>query len=440
MNPHAPSERPPLPPSPPPAGRDPRPVHPRDWPQDRPRAWRAIFFLLVVLLVGRHGVLVARSLALSGPVDLGAYYLHTRMLWEGADPTDAGQLLAYGQRLGLRPLRGVNPPTYYFLFLPFALLPWAAARAIWVLLSEAALWGIGWIAWRELKKRGVGPVEGALGVAGFLAVFYPAQQSIALGQVDVFLGLAAAAMGLALARGRNTAAGILALLAAGTKIQLGAVLVFLILAGRIRREIWAVLVVGAVWLAGVLAIFGPQAVSSYLHFIAALSGKALDPDSVNYSLNGLLARTLLPRAGPAIANLTYTLLSAALALFSLWVVFLRRRPGELGHWLWVGFLFLAVWMISPFSEEHHLTWVLAPLLIACVQWAPRVGRVQAALFVSAVALIGVQYYPHTLWTQPDLLSELLRSSKFLGPAVLWSLSASALIGLRAAPGGPEGGP
>jgi len=403
-------------------------------------ALRGLLLLLVLLLVGRHLVLVLRAIVLSDPVDLGAYYLHARMLWEGANPGDAAKLMEYGERLGLRPLRGVNPPTFYFLFLPFALLPWPAARVLWVLLSEAALWGMGAIAWRELTRRGADRVVSALVVAGFAAVFYPAKQALALGQVDLLLGLAVAFMGLALAKGRSAAAGLLALLLGGVKIQLGAVIVFLALAGRLGRGAGAVALFGLVWLGGVLAVFGHQAVVSYLQFLAAHLGGGLNPDPTNYSLNGLLARTLLPRAGPSVAGAVYTLLAGAVTLASLWAIFSRRSPPEEGRWLWVGFLFLTVWMISPFSEEHHLAWVIVPLLVAAFERAPRAGRGEAGLFLLALLLSGVEHYPHSLWTGPGLLPDLLRSSKLLGPAVLWALSFRALIGFPAAPGRGVGPP
>ena len=388
---------------------------------------RTLLLLLVVLLVGRHVVLVMRIITITNPIDLWTYYLHTRMLWEGADPTDVGQLLLYGERLGLRPLRGVNPPTFYLLFLPLALLPWTVTRVVWLLLSESALGGIGWIVWTELKKRGADGVESALIVAGFVSVFYPVQQTLALGQVDLFVGLVVAAMGVALAKGQRTFAGILALVAGGIKVQLGAVAVFLILSGRVRRESWAILAGGGLWLGGVIAVFGFHTVTAYLQYLITFIGGGLDAMEVNYSLNGLLGRVLLPRVERAIAEATYTVLTMAVALFSLRVVLCCRNPGALGHWLWVGFLPLTVWMLSPLSEEHHLAWIIAPLLISCVDWAPRVSALQGALFILASVLIGVQYYPHSVWTGVDLFSDFLRSSKFLGPALLWALLSWVLL-------------
>lgn len=386
-----------------------------------------LLFLLVVLLVGRHLVLLLRVLTITHPIDLGTYYLHTRMLWERADPTDFAQLSLYGERLGFRPLRGVNPPTFYLLFLPFALLPWTVTRVIWLLLSEVALGGIGWIVWTELRQRGVDGVASALVVAGFVSVFYPVQQTLALGQVDIFLGLVLAVMSVTLAKEQKTVAGILALVTGCIKLQLGAIAVLFILSGRAQRGMWAILAFGGLWLGGVIAVFGLQAVTLYLQYIITVLDRGLEPNELNYSLNGLLGRVLLPRVERSIAEATYAVLAGAVTVVSLRVIFCCRNPGALGLWLWVGFLPLTVWLISPLSEEHHLAWIIAPLLISCVEWAPRVSFMQAALFILAAVLMGVQHYPHSVWTGTDLGSELLRSSKLLGPALLWALSAWALL-------------
>jgi len=388
---------------------------------------RTLLWLLVVLLVGRHVVLVIRVLTITNPIDLWTYYLHTRMLWEGSDPTDVRQLLLYGERLGLQPLRGVNPPTFSLLFLPLALLPWTVTQVVWLLLSEAALGGIGWIVWTELRKRGADGVESALIVAGFVSVFYPVQQTLALGQVDLFLGLVFAVMGVMLAKGQKTVAGLLGLVAGGIKPQLGVVVVFLILSGQLRRENWAILAFGGLWLGSVIVGFGFHAVTSYLQYLITFMGSGLDAMEVNYSLNGLLGRVLLPRVERATAEATYTVLTMAMALCSLRVVLCYRNSGARGHWLWVGFMPLTAWMISPLSEEHHLAWIIAPLLISCVEWASKVSALQGTLFILASILIGVQYYPHSVWTGVDLFSDFLRSSKFLGPALLWALSSWILL-------------
>lgn len=388
---------------------------------------RFLFFLLVLMLLGRHAVLVLRTAVLSDPVDLGTYYIHARMLWEGANPASPSDLLEYGRRVGLKPLTGVSPPTFSFLFLPLALLPWAAAKVLWTLLSQAALGGMGWIAWREMTNRGLPRWESALGVTGFLVVFYPAKQTLTLGQMDLLLGLAAACMGLALARGRGALAGILALVLGWMKIQLGAVLVFLIWMGRVRRELWVVAAFGLIWLGGTIAAFGLSSVVNYLQFLRDHLGKGLNPDSVNYALNGLLARALQPRAGPLVAEGLNTALTAGIAAATLWVLWTRRRHRGGDAWLETGFLLLSVWMISPLSEEHHLAWLIAPLLLAVTDPRLRESRLQAGLLLAALLLIGVEHYPHAIWKGPGLLPELLRSSKFFGPLALWVLAGRVLL-------------
>lgn len=387
---------------------------------------RPLFLILVLLLAGRHAVQVLRTMAMSDPVDLGTYYIHARMLWEGANPGHPPDLLEYGRRLGLKPLAGVSPPTFSFLFLPFALLPWRAAKVAWILFSQAALFGIGWIAWRELVRRSFPRWESALGVTGFLVVFYPARQTLTLGQVDLLLGLAAACMGLALARGKGALAGILALLLGWMKIQLGAVIVFLVWMGRLRRELWVVVLFGLLWLGGTVAAFGVQSVTHYLEFLRGHLGRGLNPDPVNYSLSGFLARVLLPRTGPAFAEGVNTVLTGVIALATLWILWGRRASRE-GAWLETGFLLLSVWMLSPLSEEHHLAWLIAPLLLAVTEPRLRGGRLQIALFLAALLLVGVEHYPHAIWKGPGLAAELLRSSKFAGPLVLWVLAAKALL-------------
>ncbi|MEK6710927.1 MAG: glycosyltransferase family 87 protein, partial [Nitrospinota bacterium] len=370
---------------------------------------RFLFLLVVLMLLGRHAVLVLRTAVLSDAVDLGTYYVHARMLWEGANPVNPPELLEYGRRLGLKPLAGVSPPTFSFLFLPFALLPWGAAKVAWTLAGQAALFGAGWIAWREMVARGLPRRESALGVAGFAAVFYPAKQTLTLGQMDLLLGLAAAGMGWAMARGRGVLAGILALALGWMKIQLGAVIVFLLWTGRVRRELGAVALLGLIWLGGAVAVFGGQPVIHYLEFLRDHLGKGLNPDSVNYSLNGLLARALQPRTGAAFAQGVNAILTAAIAVASFWVLWAARKSRE-GAWLEAGFLLLSVWMLAPLSEEHHLAWLIAPLLVAMTDPALREGRLQAALFLGALLLVGVEHYPHALWKGPGVLPELLRSS------------------------------
>jgi hypothetical protein len=322
--------------------------------------------------------------------DLFAYLTAARALLAGQDP-----YVIQGRFYYMYPL-----PVAVFA-LPLTLLPWKVAVALWFLLSVAALvWAGGVLAGLAREHLGLGPEvpRAALGAALWFLLFDPIQSDLVNGQVNFQLLLLDLLFLRALLRGRTArAAGFLAV-AVSIKITPALLLLFATARRRWAAIAGCLLATLALWLGPVILIGPDLLLRSYGTLLghilpSAAGGHFAAPHGVAFGLHGPLATLLGPRLGP----LGVRALAIALSLGALLTLELgaRRRPSA-GRdvWVFAGYL-LIILLATPFSEVHHLTYLvpamgLVGLLAVCRR--DRVGGRAAVGLAAAGALVWGGYF------------------------------------------------
>ena len=260
--------------------------------------------LLLLILVGGYSLVNYAYNAVINPaarigVDFPANYLSAELVSQGKNPFD---LAAFNQRAmdyGWQPDR-VTPFVYHPLFagamIPLLLLSPEGANALWVVLSQAALWG-------GLALFGLGLARGraawlangqwpawAVGTALLAANFRPLFTSLQSGRVDVWVLLLTALTFYLLARSRDVWAGLTLGVAILLKITPGFLLMYLVLTRRWRAVVSTLAVCGL--LAGMsLLLFGWD--TNYTFWAGVLPSLILGPESVpDPSLRSFFDRTV----------------------------------------------------------------------------------------------------------------------------------------------------
>ena len=195
------------------------------------RVLQALFLILAPLAVA---ILSVRSIRSS---DFRVYYYASRVLIEG-----------HGHLYG--PMSGIGWPQYYrysplflLVFVPFALLPFGSAVAVWAVLKCAALYFLA----RELGRRLNFPQRGYWWlVAMFLCGGFLVQE-LGLGNAQFLIFALVAAALLSLERGRWPAAFLLAL-AASIKIWPLFFVPYLVARRRTRLAAWTTAIIAGLTL------------------------------------------------------------------------------------------------------------------------------------------------------------------------------------------------
>lgn len=201
--------------------------------------------------------------------------------WERLYDTDIQRIAVQSVWPGSRFLVFANPPPAAWLILPFTLLPFGAALALWTALSVAVLVAVSWAfapAGRLAKAVFV------MSAVGFLPTFVMVE---AAPLSPVVLG-ATAACALLLKRGREIAAGVvLSLIIVKPNIAVLVPLAILC-AGHIRAfAAW----LGATAVLGVISLV-TIGTHGFLAFISVNVGLAGEAYHLNYSLADLLGGTV----------------------------------------------------------------------------------------------------------------------------------------------------
>lgn len=205
----------------------------------------ALFLLLASALLGVRGA----SRAWQSSSDFGLYYSSTVALVQGEDPYTPAGLEAIAEARGVPTQvigNAIAPPFTYVPLLPFALLDWPAAKALWLAcnLAGAALLFY-WLA----RLAGIPLALGrpiTLVWAGWVVGFAPLQTCIGFAQLAVLSSACCAGALLYHREGRWRAASVLWLVAGLLKPQLAAPLLLFFLYQRSWRVIGATFVGGAI--------------------------------------------------------------------------------------------------------------------------------------------------------------------------------------------------
>ena len=194
-------------------------------PDDRRPRRPGLFWVLGLLCVLALGMLAYRGMYrgfFSGS-DFGLYYSSTVAMVQTGDPYSPGPLRELAEERGVPTNvieNAIAPPICYTPLLPFAALPWPAARVLWActnLLAVVLLWY--WLMDLARIPRKRLSLEW-LGMTVLVAGFAPLQTNIAFGQLAV-LATAGIVGAIALAQqGRTRSAACLYVLAGLLKPQL----------------------------------------------------------------------------------------------------------------------------------------------------------------------------------------------------------------------------
>jgi alpha-1,2-mannosyltransferase len=289
---------------------------------------------------------------------------------------------ALGSRIHIADLaRFISPPPVAWVALPFTLLPFQAAFALWSALLLLALAGTWYLA---APGSGLPRLIHLAAAIGWLPVIYGLQ----LGQPELFVALGVAACYALLRADRPVWAGI-ALGALVLKPQLAFLVpAALLVGGRYKAFGGSVLAIGLLAVAAMIVV-GPGGVTAYeqrLNFAAGVP--------VNREL------TIAPIIGSLVAA---RVVQAAIAIWALALVYRFRKRGH--EWIFVPALIgglvaspylhlddlvmlgVAAWLYLRASPQPRWSWLVVLALVIAAEgipiWGPlpMIGGELAALLL-----------------------------------------------------------
>ncbi|MFT3898823.1 MAG: glycosyltransferase 87 family protein [Gordonia sp. (in: high G+C Gram-positive bacteria)] len=250
-------------------------------------------------------------------------------------------------------------PFSIFGFIPFAWLPEAVAKAVWIVGLLLALYATIMISFRSLGRTATWQLRVVAGsLVAVVLLLEPVRTTIWYGQINIFLMVVVLAD---LLRGDSRLRGVATGLTAGIKLTPGLFAVYLLLIRRTRAAI------------GVVVGFVVSVVLGFL-FLPGTSWdywtkKLRDSDRVgapltpgNQSLRGVLANLGDTNSPNTFAWLGLVVLGLAFGLGA--AVVAHRAGQELVGLSLVGLTSCAV---SPMAWGHHWVWFV-PLLVFALNW------------------------------------------------------------------------
>lgn len=329
-------------------------------------------------------------------LDLDVYRAGARTVLDGGSLYDAKLL---GQ------MDYTYAPISILIFIPFAWVPFGAARIIWTVGIFVALYLIIMLSFRSLGRSATWPLRViAMSLVAVVILLEPVRTTIWYGQINVFLLLLIVAD---LARPEHSRLrGVGTGIAAGIKLT---PLIFVLYLAVLRQ--WRSMV-------GVLAGFVGTVVIGFLILPGASwsywTAKLFDSDRVgapqtvgNQSLRGWLAN--LMHTDTPNSLLWFVLALAALAAGMYAAVLAHRHSQEL---LAITIVGLTACAISPVSWGHHWVWMV-PLVVIGVHLLLTPGRRAVTYGLTTAGLLGLiliafswrTYLAHPIWfvnrTVPD---------------------------------------
>jgi alpha-1,2-mannosyltransferase len=370
---------------------------------------------VVVLVFALLAALIVAS-ALPAGYDFRAYWLAGRHLLSGAQLyPDATTILGLPDEFRYLPIVAI-------LFVPFALVPYEFALAIWILLEMAVAGAVGIALIRPL------PASWRPWAAAGYVFFLGLVLEVTLGNVNLFsLALALAAWRL---RDRAIPAGILLAAAVGLKFLPLTLLLFYVASGR-WRPVVAGGVIGVVGLvAGALLL--PDRTSEYIRFAPRL----LEQDWVYAHI---------ARPGPpALAAIFWSdvfplALAAAAALLAVLAGVAARRHSSQEN-TWHALTLATAGYLAPFGYFWTTFLILSlPLAADLLRRAAAGPPRERAFVVGAVILSWLLMEPQQTGTLVPILWHFIGVMLLCATAVLTLVRPSpAPLALRASASGVAG--
>jgi hypothetical protein len=346
----------------------------------------------------------------------------------------------------------VYPPAVAIAFAPLTVVPYRAARDLWLTLIFAALVGDGILLAGLLSRQSAAStLVFGVTIAGASALLAPVRITLAAGQIDPLLLFLILLGVVAVSRRRWRRAAALFAVAACIKPFLLFVALILIWKGAYRAALLAGALAGALILLPAAAL-GAGTVRDFLSVLQYFSSATFAVSPHNQALSGMLLRLFTRNpftapivTAPALATvLRYALSVAVLGLLA--AVALRRRGlGEARDLLLdLALLLCGMLLISPHTEVYHLTYLL-PVVAAVAaallhEPARRRAALALALLLAAASLTlpgldSAQYAFHDYLHGPVTMPRLLLTGD-----LLYGVLALSVVAFLAALRRPDHGP
>jgi hypothetical protein len=379
--------------------------------------WRAplLWLLLCCGISVLWGVQLSRTP--TGFADMKAAYNATRCLLQGHNPYKASDLLAvYKAGRGQRPKEAatfmqdmtlyMNLPPTFLLVAPLTLLPFGAAKTIWLSVGIAVLMPAAWLMWRQGARY-----ASTASLVLICIVLANNEISIQAGNTAVLVVGLCVLAAWCFAEGRFAAAGVfcLGLSLAVKPHDAGFIWLYFLLAGGIhrRRALQSLLVTAATASASFLWVghVAPHWMQDWQANMRIISGPGglnePGPYTVSGSAGGMvidLQSTLcVVWNSPRICNLvSYVICGALLLVWLVRTVQLRHSRAN----VWLG---LAAVMAPTFLITYHRGQDAKLLLLAipacALLWPKRGVSGWLALVLTSLAVISTADIPLTAWVQ-----------------------------------------
>lgn len=396
----------------------------RSWSERlSPRMWRllACCVCLAVLGVVLYKELHVSDFFLQGS-DFHSYYQAALDVRNGANPLAPVAAWIASYHIGQPFIASyfVYTPFFALLLIPFTVLPFAGAFALWGLCNMAFLFGAIYAVQRSTGMR-FSPVS-TLILTTIAALLPPVRFELTWGQADIFLLFLFCAAIWARQEGHPILGGILLAVACVTKPQLLLVVAFLLWKRELKFAGAAIIAFPIMLLAPFLWL-GGQALSDQLAVWQFWSNVYV-PFIDNMAPKGVLARlfTINPSAhplvvAPVLVTLGWIAVVAVVGLLTLAMVTPRPLRRDTLSVLELGLVMSALLLISPLTEYIYLTLLVFSMvslycLLRQVEWRSGVYlRVAVALLVfTAVLYLPLQRIEYYFWPQrmttPSALSAL----------------------------------
>lgn len=291
-------------------------------------------------------------------MDLGTYQIAAQRVVDGMSVYDT-------------PLRGTTRGVWEFVYTPFSALLFVPLVALhgtvftWVgaLANFAMLAGSVWAALSLLGyRRDRRMLILAPSIAGLLMFCEPIRETMAFGQVNIFLMLIVL-VDMTLPDSSRWK-GVLTGIAAGIKLTPAFFILYLLATRRFRAAATAIAACAATMIVG-LAVLPKDSVTFWSGAFADPTRVGVPENPQNESLRGMIARSL---GAHGIHQLLW--LAAALTIVAVCLRLARQLSAtgrELPALVLCG---LTTTVVSPYSWIHHWVW-LAPLLIYLADLALR---------------------------------------------------------------------
>lgn len=355
-------------------------------------------------------------------IDFAHYYTYATVIRLGQDAFDPQAVARVDALLAIRRAGAAAnyPPLFYVLMQPWALMAFRPAAVAWFALSQACVFG----AFALCLRRFVPPSPVGVAAALFVAFNYqPLVESLALGQVNALLLLLVTLAWWGARAGHPWVAAASVALCPFLKVQY-ALLLPALWWMRQWRVLGRALSLVAIGLAVSLAVLGPAHHAEYVRYLLA------PPDylrtwTANISLGATLHRLLSPHGEAWLLADGLTLAVDALLV----ALFARALPRGVSpasptfDWAWA-LVVTAIPLLSPLTEEHHLTVLLFPLaMILLARWEMALLSAESGLLLASVLLLGSRYSLERFPVLHAGIPSLLAGGKLAGALCLaWLLT------------------